>query len=129
MKYRLVTLIALTGIVLLFCSPIWAHHSATARYDKDRPTTLTGIVKEYDFSNPHIEIVFEVKEETGNVATWTAEGNAPADMVRAGWLKTTLKPGDQVTITGWPGKKGEKAMHVLKIVGPGGKEYQQPDKL
>jgi uncharacterized protein DUF6152 len=129
MKRKVSILIAMWGVLLVLCSPMWAHHSAVARYDREHPITVSGTVREYIFANPHIQILFDVKDENGNVATWTGEGMAPADMVRAGWVKNTLKPGDQVSITGWPSKKGEKTMHMLKIVGPGGKQYQQPEKL
>ena len=52
------------------------------------------------FINPHVQIRFDGKDENGNVTSWTAESGSPQRLFRVGWGKTTLKSGDQITVTG-----------------------------
>jgi hypothetical protein len=75
-----------------------AHHGF-ASYDETREVTLKGTVTEFDWSNPHTEIYFDVKNANGNVVHWGCETLSPTKLSRAGWSKDALKPGDRITIT------------------------------
>lgn len=110
--------------LLLLAAPLFAHHSE-ALYDKEHPVSLTGTVTEFKFINPHVQIHFEVKGENGNVVKWIGGMGAPQRMYRRGWNKQTLKPGDQVSISGNPAKNGRKIMSVRKLVGPNGKVLRE----
>jgi len=116
-------LIALAvGVSLLVVSrSVFAHHAGGA-YDTKNPVTMKGTVKEFRFTNPHTQIVVDVKDAQGNVVTWTGVMGPPARMYRSGWRTNTVKPGDQVEITGPPVKDGGKVMGVSKLLGPDGKE-------
>ena len=107
------------GIVgaALLALPLYAHHAGSL-YDREHPVTMTGTVTKYLFTNPHVAIHYEVKDEAGNVEQWVAESAPPQRLYRAGWNTKTLKPGDQITITGGPSKDGRKYMSVKKLVGP-----------
>jgi len=104
-------------------NPLVAHHSATS-YDREHPITLTGTVTEFQFTNPHGQLLFEVevRDESGNVEKWTALSAPPQRLYRSGWNRNTLKPGDRITITGAPHKQGRKELGVVKLVGPTGQE-------
>jgi hypothetical protein len=115
-----ILLLVAVGIALSMASyPVFAHHAGGA-YDAEHPITLTGTVTEYKLINPHTEIHFDVKDAQGNVTSWVALSGPPQRLYRAGWRSDTLKPGDQVTVTGAPLKDGRKFMGVQKVIGPTG---------
>ncbi len=110
--------------LLLTSNSLLAHHSG-ALYDGDRTVSLTGIVTKYEFANPHTRIYIDVKTSEGIVEKWVAESAPPQRLFRAGWRTDSLKPGDQVTVSGSPMKDGTKALSVRKLTAPGGKELTQ----
>jgi hypothetical protein len=83
-----------------------AHHSAAA-FDSTQQKEITGIVKKFDYSNPHTWVWLDVPNDQGGVDTWGVEGMSPNYLNRRGWTRTTLKPGDKLTITVRPMKNGE----------------------
>jgi hypothetical protein len=95
----------LLAAVLLCASTAYAHHGNSA-YDETRTITITGTVTEFDFVNPHTQIFLDVKDGKGNVVRWAVESQAPGIMRRNGWTRTSLKPGDEITITLNPAKNG-----------------------
>jgi hypothetical protein len=103
-----------------FAIPVIAHHGP-AEYDTSTQTTLKGTITDFEFMNPHSEIFFDVRDDTGNAQKWSAEALSATSMVRQGWSKTILKPGDQVTIVGNISKNGSHTMRLNKIVLPSGK--------
>jgi len=121
MNSRLLIVAVVTGGLLVVARPIFAHH-AQSYYDRDQQVTFSGTVTEYAFANPHVQIHFDVKDENGTVTSWTAESGPPQRMYRVGWTKNSLKPGDQVTVTGAPAKDGRHMVSIQKLVAPEGKE-------
>jgi hypothetical protein len=105
--------------LLVLSGPLFAHHSL-ANYDREKEITLTGTVTEFLLKNPHSFIVFEVKEADGTAVKWTAGSSSPMRLFRMGWKTTTLKPGDQITVTGGPHRGGKKEIWLNKLVGPSG---------
>lgn len=83
-----------------------AHHSG-AGVDRTRTVTVTGVVKDFRWTNPHSWIDLEVVESTGARTLWSVEMNPPSYLVRAGWKSSTLKPGDRVSVTLNPIRTGE----------------------
>jgi hypothetical protein len=88
-----------------------AHHSYSA-FDMSGEKTLTGVVKKFDYTNPHSWIWLDVKNDQGGVDTWGIEGMSPNYLSRRGWSRTTLKPGDKVSITFHPSKEGNGGSFV-----------------
>ena len=93
-----------------------AHHGSNAYYDSSKPLTLTGTVTEFLWTNPHVQIYFDVKDEQGKVTHWSCESNSPGKLRRAGWTRTTIKPGDQITITLAPARNGSQVGLAQKLV-------------
>ena len=93
-----------------------AHHSASI-YDRDHILTLTGTVTKFAFTNPHVEIFFEVIDAQGNKQQWIAESGSPNRLYRSGWTSKSLKPGDRITVTGAPMKNGRKLLTIKKLEG------------
>ena len=111
-----------TGIALLGVSyPALAHHGR-ASYDATKIFTLMGTVSSFQFSNPHALLILNVKNDKGNIEKWIGEGTSPNMLVREGWDRMTIKPGDQITATGHPARKGMNSMRIEKIVLPNGRE-------
>jgi hypothetical protein len=77
-----------------------AHHSFDAEYDSSKLVTITGIVTQLDWINPHAYVHVNVKDAGGAVKTYKVEMGPPYALVRGGWKRDTVKAGDTVTITG-----------------------------
>ena len=120
MKTKLLTLAALIAGVLMICSPMFAHHGAAA-YDMRKPVVLkNAVVAKYSWINPHPLIVVDYKDEKGVAQHWTTEmGSTPASEL-IGWTRTTLKPGDVITIYIWQSKTGLTVGRLNKIIMPDG---------
>jgi len=114
---RMAILIAGT-VFVMGSSLMFAHHNIGAQFDRTQPVTVTGTVTEFLLINPHARIDFEVKDEQGNVAKWTAWSGPPSSMFRRGWKKDSLKPGDQITVTGASARDGSKQMSVQRLTPP-----------
>jgi Family of unknown function (DUF6152) len=117
-----ISFVLVAGIIAA-CGPVFAHHGSSISYDLKKTVVLKGSITEFVWSNPHCQIYFDVKGDQGNVAHWGGETNGPGTLAKDGWTKTTLKPGDQITITVFPSKAGTPYGLVSKVVLPSGKEF------
>jgi hypothetical protein len=90
------------------------HHSFTM-FDTTRTITITGTIKEFQWTNPHTWTWIEVPNAEGVVEEWGIEGMSPNYLGRRGWTKNTLKPGDKVSITVYPLKEGQKGGTFLRV--------------
>ena len=95
----------LAGAMLLVATAAWAHHSG-AGVDRTKTVTITGIVKEFRWTNPHSWIDLEVTDAKG-ATVWSIEMNPPPYLVRSGWKASTLKQGDKISVTLNPIRTGE----------------------
>ena len=90
-----------------------AHHSG-AMFDDTKEVTLTGTVKEFQYTNPHSWLLVDVKGADGKVTTWGFEAEGPSTLTRAGIRRSDLPPGTEITITGRPMKDGRPAAAWMK---------------
>ena len=120
MKKPRVLVLAIAGLIFA-AAPAFAHHG-TSEYDSSKSVSIHGTVVELEYVNPHALIVFNVKDENGQVSEWHAELQSPNLLSRRGWSRSTLKPGDEVIITGHPVKNGAHAMAAQKVVFADGRE-------
>ena len=115
-------LMAVIGVVVLSAiSPLRAHHSFAAQYDRNRPITLQGVVTKLEWTNPHIYFYLDVKERSGAVAKWAIEGGAPNILYRAGWRKDSLPIGATVTVEGFLARDGSKLANMRTVILADGK--------
>jgi Family of unknown function (DUF6152) len=105
----------------LIAGPLAAHHGAS-EYDMTKIISLRATVTELQYVNPHTLLTFIVKDDSGKAVEWEGELPSPNLLSRRGWSRSTLKPGDQVTVIGAVAKNGEKGMQVKKLVFPDGHE-------
>jgi Family of unknown function (DUF6152) len=98
-----------------------AHHG-TANYDTTKTISVKGVVTGFDFVNPHVQIYWEAKDDSGAVQKWQGELTSPNRLVRLGWSKNSIKIGDTLTIGGYPTKSGSREIWIQKIVMGNGDE-------
>ena len=110
--------LSLIFVLFILSGPVFAHHGSAA-YDMSKSITVTGTITDFQFVNPHVLISMDVKDPSGKVEKWEGELTSPNHLARAGWTKSTLKPGDQVTLTGGPAKSGSPTMWIRKITKDG----------
>jgi hypothetical protein len=108
MNIRLTAVTVALG-VMMTATPSFAHHS-TAMYNMASPTTVTGVVKRFDWTNPHAYIYLEVKDEQGKTVEWAIEMMSLNHLKSYGWAHNTVQPGDTITCTGGAAKSGDPAM-------------------
>jgi hypothetical protein len=104
-------------------APLLAHHG-TGMYDMSHPTTVTGVVKRFEWTNPHAYIYLEVKDEKGNAVEWSVEMMALNHLKSYGWARNTVQPGDVITCTGGAAKSGAPFMLSSIIKLPDGREIK-----
>jgi hypothetical protein len=110
---------ALLGAVAA-AGPGAAHHSA-AMFDQSKKVTITGVVKRFQWAQPHCWIDLAVMGDAGEELTWSFEGGAPTQMQMVGLTPDILKVGDKVAITGHPLRDGRRGAAFIQIVLPGGR--------
>lgn len=98
-----------------------AHHSFAAFFEGSQTVKLTGKVTAFRFTNPHGIIAFAVTEPDGKVKLWAAETNSPAVLMRRGWTRMSVKPGDTITVEGWPSRDGKPYLRLRQATDANGK--------
>ena len=101
-------------------SHAFSHHSFAVHFLSDETMTVTGTITEFNFTNPHGVAYFTVTNEQGEEEEWSAETNSPNFLVRRGWSRSSLQPGDTVTIEGWPARSKENYMRIRQVTMPDG---------
>jgi hypothetical protein len=91
-----------------------AHHSFAVYFDPTKDVTVTGKVTAFRFTNPHGTVVLEVTDAQGRVREWRAETNAPVVLMRRGWTRDSITPGEIVTIEGWQSRDGKPYMRLRR---------------
>lgn len=124
-----------TAGLLAFSTPAFVHHSG-AMFDPAKEQTIAGTVTEFNWTNPHSSFKLEVTDSGGNSEVWAIEMNGPQNLMHDGWKRSTIKPGDKVTVVVHPlrdGKPGGSYVSItladgttLKGTGPGQSGYDAP---
>ena len=107
----------LSAVVLsaLLANGASAHHSF-AMFDNQKETTLTGTIKEVQWTNPHIWVQVMVADPaTGKDVEWSIEGGSPNNLSRKGWSRGSMKAGDKVSIVIHPLKNGDSGGSLVKV--------------
>jgi hypothetical protein len=104
----------------------FAHHSAVMfDFGPDKQKQIEGVVKEFQWTNPHTFIVLAVKNEAGETEEWGFEGMSPNWLGRHGWSKRTLEPGAEIAMGFAPLKDGRKGGFTLTVHLPDGTVLQE----
>ena len=111
-----------TAGLLLAAMPVLAHHSFQAEYDENKLVTVNGRVTKVAWTNPHVILHMDVRDDSGKVANWQMELASPNGLLRQGWKLDSLKPGDQVTVSGYAARDGSHLVNARHVT-LGGKAY------
>ena len=125
MSRRILSCSVVIAGLLVWTSPLLAHHSFAAEYDSTKPVKLTGAVTRVDWMNPHAYFYIDVKDPaTGRVQNWAFELAAPSVLQRQGWTRSTLKVGDVITVDGTRAKDGGNHGNARSVTNAAtGKKY------
>lgn len=113
MQIRLMALSAAFA-VLLNAAPANSHHSNSA-FQVEKIITVTGIVKEWRWSNPHTWLYLIVDDDKSGKVEWAIEGRAPGVLRRVGWDRAVLKAGEKVTVHMSPAKDGSRTAMIARV--------------
>ena len=113
----------MTGIALLFAAMrVSAHHAFTAEYDESKIVTISGVVTDFKWTNPHAWLYVEGKDDSGRVNSWGFEMGSPNGLVNRGWKRTDLKKGDPITVDGYRAKNGSNVANARTVTMPDGRK-------
>ena len=113
---------AVAIIALTIAGPVALHaHHSFAAFDRAKEITVTGVVKEVQWNNPHAWIQVIATDAKGKQTEWGFECGSPNMMARTGWNRTTVKAGDTVTIVANPLKDGRPNASLVRITLPDGR--------
>jgi hypothetical protein len=121
-KTKLVMPVVVAIILLAAGSAVFAHHGS-ASYNQEATTLKNVTVTRVLWGNPHTLLMFDAKNDKGEVQHWVTEANAASAISTAGWTKTAIKPGDSVTVVFYAAKNGQTVGRVGKVVMPDGREF------
>ena len=112
MRRRLCVLGAMMAcLALVFGARVAAHHSIAAGFEMDKTTTVTGTVARMDWKNPHALLTIDVKNDKGQVESWSIWFSSSNGMYRRGWRKDDLPVGAVVTVVGYVARDGSKQIY------------------
>jgi hypothetical protein len=117
-----VTAMLAVGVLVVTAVTAIAHHSATM-FDDKKTVTVEGVVKEFQYTNPHSWLLVDVTGKDGKVVTWGFEAEGPTTLQRAGIRPSDFKAGTKLTITGNPMKNGQPAAIWVDAVRADGKKF------
>ena len=115
MRMQSGSVLAIILMMMTMVLPSFAHHG-NAAYDTTKTVTVRGTITEFQFINPHVLVFFEAKNDKGDIEKWQGELTSPNHLMRTGWSRETLKPGDHVTFRGLRAKSGATTLWITKQV-------------
>jgi hypothetical protein len=96
-------------------SPAVAHHSFAAGFDVNKTVEVSGAVTEVEWMNPHAWIHLDVKNEAGDIEKWSFELGSPNGLIRRGWTRGTIRPGDVISVSGYRARDGSQRANVVAV--------------
>ena len=120
MKRKWLIFFSFSVCALAVCGPMFAHHGAASYSDK-AVVLKDAVVTKFVWANPHTFVMFDVKDDKGNVTHWAVETGNPSAVALVGWNRNSLQPGDVITVYLYPAKSGSPLGRLNKIVLADGK--------
>lgn len=119
-------IVGFTAVALAaFLAQAQAHHSF-AMFDHEKMITISGTLKEFEFTNPHCWLhIVAVDPATGRNVEWAFEMGSVSQIAAQGWKADSVKPGDKITISGHPLKDGSRGGQYRSVKLGDGRTFQQ----
>ncbi len=124
MTRQLIAASAVTAGVLVWLGGSASAHHSGAMFEPEKTITLKGVVKEFEYTNPHSWLWVTVTNDDQTTVDWGFEAEGPSTLFRAGIKKGDLKPGDKVTVTGRPMRDGRPAAAWVTVIKEDGRVLQ-----
>lgn len=102
-RFRIPTILSML-LALLAAGGVSGHHSWTSEYDANKAVTVTGVITKVEWTNPHVHIYLDSKDDDGKVTAWNFEMASVLSLERGGWSRRTVNPGDVLTVEGFGGR-------------------------
>jgi DNA/RNA endonuclease YhcR with UshA esterase domain len=113
MKFALALLAGASS--LLAAAPAVSHHAFAAEFDINKPVKLTGAITKIEWTNPHAWLFVAAKDEQGNVTNWAVELVGINDLLRLGWGRNRVQPGDVVSVDGFGARNGTNTANAASV--------------
>jgi len=123
MRFRLLLAISL---ILVRATIATSHHSFAGVYDDSRLVTVSGVVTQFKFVNPHALMYMDITDPSGKVAKWTIEFAGRLNLSNLGWTADSIKSGEHVTVTGNPTHSGSDRIAFKRLAPYMGSDSIQP---
>ncbi len=114
------------GVAGLGSRTAHAHHSFAVFFDSQKSVTISGVVKEFQFVNPHGLIRLLVQTPDGDTQEWRVETNSPSILRRRGWAPDSIKVGEKIAIEGWPARDNSHWVRLRKAQRANGDPIGKP---
>ncbi len=118
-------IVKLTAVVALLASPVLAlaHHSTAVNFNRNVEISVEGVITEYRFQNPHVQILLDVTNDDGEVERWMVERSAKNQLIRSGWTGDEFVVGTRITVFGSEGYRPRSTL-LSRAIMPDGTELR-----
>ena len=115
MKHIMRGLVVAVALAILAGVAPQAHHSVASKFDESKTQSLSGIVTLVDWRNPHVHVFLNVRGAKGEWVNWAIELQSPIELADSGWNEASVRPGDAITVTGYPARNGSRQVWSNKM--------------
>jgi uncharacterized protein DUF6152 len=122
MKSKMLGVGALLLAIPFAPRPLLAHHGGSSLYDLSKVMTVQATVTDFLWTNPHVEIGLDAKDDKGKVRHWILEANSTPVMANRGWNRKTLQPGEVIKVSFNPSQRGGSVGRLIKLIKADGQE-------
>ena len=119
-------LFVVTAGLLAAADPAATAHHSFAMFDNSKAVSMSGVVKEYEWTNPHVWIHMMAPDAQGTSREWSFEMQSVQQDAAAGWRPDSVKPGDRVTIEFHPLKDGSRGGQLMSATLANGQHLGPP---
>jgi len=114
-RLAIFNIVVTLGLMIGIGRPVLAHHGSALYSDKVTVLKEATVTK-FQWGNPHSIVMFDVKDDKGNVTHWAAEAGSPSALSLIGWSKSSITPGDMMTIYLFQAKSGVPVGRLNRLV-------------
>jgi hypothetical protein len=115
MKVKLPIFLAMILGLLTISGQMFAHHGSAA-YSNNALVLKEATVTKFVWANPHSIVMFDAKDDTGNIVHWAGEAGSPSALSLIGWSKNSVRPGDVIAVYMYPAKSGNPVGRLSRIL-------------